>query len=634
MPIKRYYLFFLILLPFSLYSQDEPNLSIATIPDSLKINANLIYRLKSRTVTIEEIDKLIWTDETIVTFYNKEGEEDFSRCYGFQENVSKVKKFEVEVFDKEGEKVKRLKGTDFYNYSGYQGKMYVADDYKNKCFHYQSPTYPYTLKIHTIYESSTTAWIPNFYFIGRFNASVEKSVYNVIDNTNGGMRVLKLNTEKFNIEENSNSPNKISWSLENVKAIKYYDWAVNTSYVFPLIKVSLNNFQLVDVIGKNISTWEKMGEWQYENLLKGRNNIPEKTLNTIAKLVENCSTDREKAEKIYEFVQNKVRYISIQLGIGGWQPMLASEVDKLSYGDCKALTNYTKTLLESQGIESKYCIVYGSRNLTSIPENFPSISGNHAFLYLPKEDEWLECTSQTVPFGYIAGFTDDRDVLVVSKDGGEIKHTKVYGVEDNVERTEIDLSFSKENTLKGKIVKTSHGVFFSDLKSFESVSKKKDFLENKLSHINNLYVSNIFVDKEKSRQGVMGVSFDFLINDYAKKAIGEFILKPNIFDKIDKINYDNDRALGIENERGYTVETIYHLSLLDGLKLSSKPVSKKINNEFGYYSFEIKYNSKGGIDIKRILKMNKFRYSKEKYSEFCEFINNVSKIDNHLLFLR
>src|SRR5690606_19691165 len=109
---------------------------------------------------------------------------------------------------------------------------------------------------------------------------------------------------------------------------------------------------------------------------------------------------KEKAKKIYEFMQAKTRYISVQIGIGGYQPYSAEEVDRLGYGDCKGLTNYMQSLLRVAGIESYYSIVYAGAFKRDIIPDFTSMQGNHVILCLPFKNDttWLECTDKFSPF--------------------------------------------------------------------------------------------------------------------------------------------------------------------------------------------------------------------------------------------
>ena len=39
----------------------------------------------------------------------------------------------------------------------------------------------------------------------------------------------------------------------------------------------------------------------------------------ILKLIEGASTNLEKIEILYRYLQENTRYVSVQLGIGGWQ---------------------------------------------------------------------------------------------------------------------------------------------------------------------------------------------------------------------------------------------------------------------------------------------------------------------------
>jgi len=94
----------------------------------------------------------------------------------------------------------------------------------------------------------------------------------------------------------------------------------------------------------------------------------------------------KKAKAIYEYVQNNTRYISVQIGLGGWKPISAKEVDDKKYGDCKGLTNYTKALLNLVDIESNYCVVYSGSEIQDISEDFTSMQGNHVILNIPQEN--------------------------------------------------------------------------------------------------------------------------------------------------------------------------------------------------------------------------------------------------------
>ena len=83
-------------------------------------------------------------------------------------------------------------------------------------------------------------------------------------------------------------------------------------------------------------------------------------------------------------------------------------------------------------------MLWAGERKRSVEKDFSSMQGNHAILNIPNNgnDIWLECTSQTIPFGFLGDFTDDRDVLVVTPEGGIIKRTPAYLNEDNLQTIE------------------------------------------------------------------------------------------------------------------------------------------------------------------------------------------------------
>jgi hypothetical protein len=201
-----------------------------------------------------------------------------------------------------------------------------------------------------------------------------------------------------------------------------------------------------------------MGEW-INQLNAGRDALSVNTINKIKDLVKDEQDDLGKARKIYEYLQNNTRYVSIQLGIGGLQPFEASKVEKNGYGDCKALTNYTKSMLKAVGIESYYTLVNAGQNASAIVTDFPSLQFNHAFLCLPinQDTVWLECTDQQIPFGYLGYFTNDRHVLVINEKGGNLVKTPATTPFQNVQSSKITVNLHSNGNATADIFTTYKG---------------------------------------------------------------------------------------------------------------------------------------------------------------------------------
>ncbi len=85
-----------------------------------------------------------------------------------------------------------------------------------------------------------------------------------------------------------------------------------------------------------MDSWTNFGAWII-SLNKGRSVLPEETKKKLHSLTDGLKTTEEKVKVVYEYMQNRTRYVSIQLGIGGFQPFEASVVDQTGYGDCSGI---------------------------------------------------------------------------------------------------------------------------------------------------------------------------------------------------------------------------------------------------------------------------------------------------------
>jgi hypothetical protein len=204
------------------------------------------------------------------------------------------------------------------------------------------------------------------------------------------------------------------FTLNHLEAVTYEPYSP-TGKLYPYVLLSPARFCAADVCG-DMSSWESFGKWQ-QQLLAGRDNLSPQSRAKVKELTANITDTVEKVKVLYEFLQGATRYVSIQLGIGGWQPMPATEVVKTGFGDCKALSNYMKAMLAAIDIPSYYVIISTTRE--RFFRDYPNFTqANHVILMVPVKNDtiWLECTSNTLPFGYIHPNIAGHDALAVGKD--------------------------------------------------------------------------------------------------------------------------------------------------------------------------------------------------------------------------
>lgn len=181
----------------------------------------------------------------------------------------------------------------------------------------------------------------------------------------------------------------MTWSAKDMPAITRETfsplWHEMTTYVV----FGPTEFQ-VDEYKGNMKDWQDFGKFVY-SLGAGRDELPDDVKQKIHVIADGIKNPVEKIARLYEYMQRNTRYISIQLGIGGWQPFPAKDVAAKGYGDCKALTNYMYSILKEVGIPSYYSLIRAGRNANYITEDFPSSQFNHVILSVPiqKDTIWL-----------------------------------------------------------------------------------------------------------------------------------------------------------------------------------------------------------------------------------------------------
>ncbi|WP_241480633.1 DUF3857 domain-containing protein [Psychroserpens mesophilus] len=616
---------------FPMMAQEELLLQSILIPSELRENANAVVRFENTNIEILAIDKMIYKNKRIVTILNSSADSKHGAYMHYDENTS-IKKLEAKIYNQQGKEIKKFRKNDFKDQSAVEGGTLYSDS-RVKYLDYTPINYPYTVVFETEVEYRSTAFIPSWRPIEGYYTSSQNVSYNISNLSGIDLNIKTSNFENYNIEKH----HEMHYSAENLYALKYESYSPPFSDFAPILKASLTQFNMEGVLGVNTS-WSDFGKWMNDKLIQGTQELPPNLIDEVKGLTANAQTDLEKAKIVYQFMQNRTRYISVQVGIGGWKPMLASDVNRLGYGDCKGLTNYTKAMLDELGVESYYTVIYGGRDIRDIDESFSSVQGNHVILCIPNASDyvWLECTSQTVPFAYNANFTDDRDALIITPEGGKIVHTKVYKTEDNLLDTKAIINVDDSGNITAEVVSKSYGTQYGQHDGKENLSVKDQILAYKdyWSHINGLDVSEMNYVNDKDSI-VFTETVKVSAERYAAKAGNRLLLQPNLFNRLDSAptRYD-ERTLPFEVDRGFVDTDSYEIKLPNTLQIEALMNPVSIENKFGTYKASITQISEDTLLYQREFTMNKGNYTKEEYEAFRAFWLDVVKYDKSKIVLK
>ncbi len=618
---------------FNASAQEQLDLKVSSIDSTLTKGANAVVRSEEVVIELSSTSSMTIKRKRIVTIFNKFGNSYTNSSIGYDPS-RRIKRLEAVVYDASGKEIKRYKKKDFIDRSVYDG-ISLMNDNRVKFFDYTPINYPYTIAFESEIQNSTTAFIAPWFPLPGYKIGVQKSSYKILNPKTIPLRIKETNFGGYQIQKNSTNI-EVSYSISNVLAKLPEVYTPSLYDMVPIVKVVPEKFSLEGIKG-SATDWKSLGKWEYDNLITGRDQLPKETIEEISQLVAKAKNRREKAKLIYKYVQNKTRYISIQLGIGGLMPFLASDVDKWGYGDCKALTNYTKALLDSQNILSYYTELYAGDEKRNIDKEFASIEGNHVILNIPDENDeiWLECTNQTLPFDFIGSFTDDRDVLVLKPEGGEIKRTRKYEPEENVLRTTAIVNLLSDNSMVSSIKREAKGLKYDKIYGIQYKKPKEQelYYKTRWVYLNGMEIKDIrFEDNKDSIVFTENIKVSSV--SYGKKAGTRLLITPNVLSR-DQSNLPiyEDRQTPLVIPRGYVDTDEYLINIPKDYIINYIPEKISIQTEFGEYTYELKKINESQIKFRRFLKIIDGAFPKEKYEEYRKFRAEVKKADNSKIVL-
>jgi len=365
------------------------------------------------------------------------------------------------------------------------------------------------------------------------------------------------------------------------------------------------------------SSWQEMGKW-YLNLTNGRRDASPEIRQQVNSLTAGASNPLDKMRKLAYFAQHDVRYVGIELGIGGWQPHSASEIFTHHYGDCKDKATLLSAMLSQIGMESFYVLIDDERGAVT-PEMPPQASFNHAVLAIklpPGMSDpslvatiqhprlgtllYFDPTNELIPFGEIPGYLQANYGLLVTPEGGELVELPKQAPATNSILRAGKLTLDPNGTLKGEVEETRMGDKASAERwRLRSVTKDADRIkpiEDLMAASLSLFrITQASVSNLNSPDQPFGFRYTFEAQAYAKNAGGLLLVRPRV------LGIKTSGILETKEPRKFPIELDEPSRDMDTFDITIPPgyvvddVPPAVDADYGFASYHSKTEVRGNL---------------------------------------
>ena len=616
----------LVLLCSFCSSQSLTSFSALTIADSLKNGAHTVYHLDEGHLEIISPSKYVFKVHQIATILNPEGNFRLRHVLSF-DKFRVVSEVSIKIYNSLGLLVKKYSKKDFEVEAAFDGISLATDDKLMKLIT-PLPAYPATIEIEYLYKVNSYIELPDWY-LNNYKTGVELFRYTVIvpEELDIRHRSLKLNIEPtISIIDKKKT---YTWEQKNIKPLSVQEQVA----AFPKIEIAPNAFEYDGYYG-TFKSWSDFGKWNY-SLYQEKTPFSEQRIREIRGLVEGLTDDKQKIEVLYGQLKKSMRYVSIQFGIGGFKPFPVKFVDEKKYGDCKALTNYMRYMLNVVGIKSYPALVNAGKDLLPIDSEFPSSSFNHVILCVPlqKDTVWLECTSNSNEAGFLGNFTEDKNALLLTEDGGMVIQTPRGRPGNNQHITSTHINLTEDGGADATIKLFATGDMtdaYREMKRTEGNEQQ----EIAFSHLNYKQANDFAFSFEKDSSGGQIYRLDLVYDKLYSFKAGDKWFYPLQLKKLVDGLLKKEKAQHHLFDQVFvkTDTTVFHLP--KGFTVDELPQSQELKNENAFFKRSVIQLSDSKIKITTTLRLEKRIIPANEYSSLVKFLTWVEELESQSLILK
>jgi hypothetical protein len=362
----------------------------------------------------------------------------------------------------------------------------------------------------------------------------------------------------------------------------------------------------------------------------------------VAQLTAQKTTNEDKLREIYEWVRDQVRYVAVEIGIGGFKPHSAAEVFKNRYGDCKDMTTLLCAMARSAGIELNQALISTMQNGVADTSLCSPFHFNHVIAYCPSLGDsglWLDATKKGMPFGATAWYNQGIQAFVIDHDGkGKFIKTNRDQPSQNFHRLEwrVTIDSSGYGIVKGR--SEFGGALAGEIRqdffyAGERIQRKwiEAYLTQHcpLDQLDSFAISGLqpFTDP-------LIIEYAFRTQDLVRFENEQIILQPAsiLRTELPDLFYSAERRNPIQLSYGFKKDCTIDFLVPKDWQLLSKKKWNLINSDYGYYTYKIQAQE-GSLQYQGSFVMEDTWIRAQNYADFRNFMDRIRQNEQQLLLM-
>ncbi len=614
----------------------EPKYPVAAIPAALREGAHAVLRADDEVVTVKSAGRLVHTVHKVITVLDQGGDA-FGRNVVSYDALNAISYLRGAVYDADGRLLHQLRASEIRDQGVGDAGGSLMTDVRVRYADLRQPQAPYTVEFDYEVVSDNPLFYPTWQPQDEEGLAVQTASLRVSTPAALPLRYQEQQwpTGAPGQHTSAGGQEQYTWALASCPALDEEDDAPSLAETAPAVALAPGDFEVQGHRG-SAATWQSFGQWSYE-LNAGRAVLPPAMVAKVAGLIKDAPDPRVRVARLYELLQGSTRYISVQLGLGGWQTFPASAVAATGYGDCKALSNYAMALLATAGVPAYVALVGAGSDHADLRADFPSNQFNHAIVCVPMakggrpDTLWLECTSQTNALGYMGSFTGNRHALLLTPQGGKVVATPRYRAADNRRERRIDLYLDAQGaaTATARTLRTGQeqDVYTQLLHELSPVEQKAYVAEHLRLTTFTISKFGLAAAPVAGTPGVVEI-LGLTLPGFAPPSGKRLFISPNLLSRLSALPAQvGTRQSPLWLPRASLQADTVRLHLPAGCHPETLPGPVQLATAYGTYSAHYQTLPDGTIQYVRRLELPRLHLPAAAYAGYVDFRRKISVAD-------